>query len=69
MIKYFLETFRAKDISTGAKVLTFATAVRWIGWGIAENLIPIFICVNNNLLPNNKRICRSRKSRKYVSMG
>jgi MFS family permease len=27
----------------GVRVLTYATAVRWFGWGFAESLIPIFI--------------------------
>lgn len=35
--------FRTKDVSIGAKILTTALSIRWIGWGLAENLIPVFI--------------------------
>ncbi|HEU0085509.1 MAG TPA: MFS transporter [Candidatus Paceibacterota bacterium] len=43
MIESLLENFRGKDITRGTKVLTAATAVRWAGWGFAENLVPIFL--------------------------
>ncbi|MES2416093.1 MAG: MFS transporter [Patescibacteria group bacterium] len=31
------------EIPSGAKVLTRATGLRWIGWGFAESLIPILL--------------------------
>ncbi|MDB4984746.1 MAG: hypothetical protein JWM20_925 [Patescibacteria group bacterium] len=30
-------------IPRGVRVLTWATSVRWIGWGFAESLIPVFL--------------------------
>jgi len=43
MFQTIAKIFKAEDISLGTKVLTFATAVRWAGWGFVENLIPIFL--------------------------
>ncbi len=43
MLEHILRKFKTDDVSRGAKVLTAATAIRWIGWGFAENLIPVFI--------------------------
>ncbi len=43
MLKTISNFFREKDISSGTRVLAAATATRWIGWGFAESLIPIFI--------------------------
>jgi MFS family permease len=34
---------RQKTIPDGVRVITRATAVRWIGWGFAESLIPVFL--------------------------
>ena len=30
-------------IPSGIKLITYATAVRWIGWGLFEPLVPVFI--------------------------
>ncbi len=30
-------------IPRGVRILTYATAIRWIGWGFAESLLPVFI--------------------------
>ncbi len=35
--------FKQKDIPQGVRVLTYATSVRWIGWGFAESLLPVFL--------------------------
>ncbi|MFA6524088.1 MAG: MFS transporter [Candidatus Paceibacterota bacterium] len=43
MVRLFLNFFKEKDISIGTRVLTYATSVRWIGWGFAETLISVFI--------------------------
>ena len=43
MKKFVLDFFDKKEIPTGTKILTYVTSIRWIGWGFAENLIPIFI--------------------------
>ncbi|MCF7833858.1 MAG: MFS transporter [Candidatus Pacebacteria bacterium] len=43
MFRRFLQNFNTDDISIGSKILTKATAIRWFGWGFAENLIPIFL--------------------------
>ncbi len=39
----FLAWFGFKDIPPGVRVLTYATAVRWAGWGLAESLIPVML--------------------------
>lgn len=31
------------DIPNGVRILTYATSIRWVGWGFAEALIPIFL--------------------------
>ena len=31
------------EIPLGVRVLTWATSIRWIGWGFGESLIPIFL--------------------------
>jgi MFS family permease len=42
-----METIRTlwkrDEISFGVRVLTWATSIRWIGWGFAESLIPVFL--------------------------
>jgi MFS family permease len=35
--------FSSSEIPYGVKIITLATSIRWIGWGFAETLIPIFI--------------------------
>lgn len=42
-MRSLLHLFNNKEIPKGIKVLTFATSIRWIGWGFAETLIPIFL--------------------------
>lgn len=43
MKKLILRFWKASEIPTGVKMITNVTAIRWIGWGFAENLIPIFL--------------------------
>ena len=43
MQEHFLKLWKSNDIPIGVRVLTFATSIRWIGWGFAESLIPIFL--------------------------
>ena len=38
-----VQFWKGEDISKGVRVLTWATAIRWIGWGFAESLIPVFL--------------------------
>lgn len=38
-----LNFFKQKDIPKGVRILTYATSVRWVGWGFAESLIPVFL--------------------------
>lgn len=38
-----LKLWKGEDISFGVRILTMATAVRWVGWGFAESLIPVFL--------------------------
>jgi MFS family permease len=40
----FLSRFlKTGDIPYGVRMLTYAASVRWVGWGFAEALIPIFL--------------------------
>lgn len=39
----FFHLFSGAHIPKGVRAITFATSIRWIGWGFAESLIPIFI--------------------------
>ena len=39
----FSKFWGAEDIPPGVRILTIATSVRWIGWGFAESLIPVFL--------------------------
>ena len=43
MIKILNKFFKEGDISKGTRILTIATSIRWVGWGVTETLIPIFI--------------------------
>lgn len=44
MKKSFLKRLWSNnDIPPGVRALTRATAIRWIGWGFAESLIPVFL--------------------------
>lgn len=43
MIKILNKFFKKEDISTGTRILTIATSIRWVGWGVTETLLPIFI--------------------------
>lgn len=43
MKKLFKKWFDTREVPFGVKVLTAATSVRWIGWGFAESLIPVFL--------------------------
>lgn len=43
MIKLLKDFFNEKDISVGTRILTYATSVRWIGWGFSETLISVFL--------------------------
>src|SRR3989344_65514 len=43
MKNFVLKFFGTGDISFGSRVLTWATAARWTGWGFAESLVPIFL--------------------------
>jgi MFS family permease len=43
MKELVLKFWRAEDISLGVRVLTWVTAIRWIGWGLAESLLPVFL--------------------------
>lgn len=36
-------TPRLKDIPREVRLMTYARAIRWIGWGFGESLLPIFI--------------------------
>ena len=43
-MKSFLNyIFNGKKIPGDVKLLTWATTVRWIGWGVVEALVPIFL--------------------------
>ncbi len=37
------QRFFETPIPRGVRVLTYATAIRWVGWGFAEALLPVFI--------------------------
>jgi len=40
----FISKFLKEDVVPyGVRILTAATSIRWIGWGFAESLIPIFL--------------------------
>jgi DHA1 family multidrug resistance protein-like MFS transporter len=39
----FRKFWNLEEIPHGIRVLTFATAIRWIGWGFGEPLIPVFL--------------------------
>ena len=43
MNRYIRKYWNTDDIPTEAKVLTTVTSIRWIGWGFAESLIPVFL--------------------------
>ena len=40
---YFFLFKRIKSIPEDIKIMTYATTIRWIGWGFVEGLIPIFL--------------------------
>ncbi len=43
-MEYLFSRFLHKsEIPKGVRVLTWATSIRWIGWGFAESLIPVFL--------------------------
>lgn len=43
-MKRFIELFWNSDgVPRGVRTLTTVTSIRWIGWGFAESLIPIFL--------------------------
>lgn len=43
-MKGYLSRFlTSHDIPVGVRILTLATSIRWIGWGFAESLIPVFL--------------------------
>lgn len=35
--------WKNKDIPEDARIMTYATTIRWIGWGFVETLIPVFL--------------------------
>lgn len=35
--------YKKEDISTGVRLLTWSTSVRWFGWGLGESFTPIFL--------------------------
>jgi len=37
------ELMRQKDLPYGVRVFAWARAIRWIGWGFGETLLPVFI--------------------------
>ena len=39
----FSKFWNTEEIPPGVRILTIATSVRWIGWGFAESLIPVFL--------------------------
>ena len=43
MQRYILKFWNTEDIPYEAKILTTVTSIRWIGWGFAESLIPVFL--------------------------
>ncbi len=43
MIKFLRAIFPDGDIPRDIKLLTWATTIRWVGWGFVESLIPIFL--------------------------
>ncbi|MEI8223792.1 MAG: MFS transporter [bacterium] len=43
MKEHLIKLWNSNDIPIGVRVLTFATSIRWIGWGVAESLIPVFL--------------------------
>lgn len=43
MKEYMLKLWDSGDIPREAKLLTTITSIRWIGWGFAESLIPVFL--------------------------
>ena len=43
MKEYILKLWDSGEIPAEAKLLTFTTSIRWIGWGFAESLIPVFL--------------------------
>ena len=43
MQRYFLKFWNTEEIPHEAKILTNITSLRWLGWGFAESLIPVFL--------------------------
>ena len=43
MRSYLSRFFNPEGIPYGVRLLTAVTSIRWIGWGFAESLLPIFI--------------------------
>ena len=43
MKEYMLKLWDSGDIPHEAKLLTRITSIRWIGWGFAESLVPVFL--------------------------
>ena len=43
MKEYILKLWDSGEIPAEAKLLTRITSIRWIGWGFAESLIPVFL--------------------------
>lgn len=40
---FLSKLLKINDIPQGVRILTYATSIRWMGWGFAEALIPIFL--------------------------
>ncbi|NTU66864.1 MAG: MFS transporter [Candidatus Moranbacteria bacterium] len=37
------EMSKPKDVPKGVRMITLITSIRWMGWGFAESLIPVFL--------------------------
>src|SRR4051812_23862015 len=42
MRRFTSSYFRTRDLSRGVRLVAAARAIRWIGWGFGEALLPIF---------------------------
>src|SRR6266403_6171456 len=43
MKDFILKHWNNKELPPGVRLITLTTSIRWIGWGFAENLIPVLI--------------------------